>query len=188
MIEIQTAVFLNIKFFIFCYLLSYGQIKHLKNLFFVFSYRSMNVTRTSYEIEGRMINMDFVITPTYQHPTSPPAWTDFFQRVSWNTTLPPPKNLLCINLENHGIFMYRRCPPFFLDQDPCANWLEWIIYETPIPNGPIKMLHVKNGMNPNNIRNNTSICTHIMYELYTSQLEAKPIEEPATPVRHCTIL
>jgi hypothetical protein len=92
---------------------------------------------------------------------------------------------LCINLENHGIFMYRRCPPFFLDQDPCANWLEWIIYETPIPN---KMLHVKNGMNPNNIRNNTSICTHIMYELYTAQLEAKPREEPPTPNRQCAIL
>jgi hypothetical protein len=148
----------------------------------------MNVTRTSYEIEGQMINMDFIITPTYQHPTSRPAWTDFFQRVSWNTTIPPPKNLLCINLENHGIFVYRRCPPFALDKDPCANWLEWIIYGTPIPNGPIKMLHVKNGMNPNNIRNNTSICTHIMYELYTAQLEGKPKEDPPTPSRQCAIL
>ena len=163
-------------------------ISKLKNPLFPLSYRGMNVTRTSYEIEGQMINMDFIITPTYQNPTSRPAWTNFFQRVSWNTTLPPPKNLLCINLENHGIFVYRRCPPFTLDKDPCANWLEWIIYGTPIPNGPIKMLHVKNGMNPNNIRNNTSICTHIMYELYTAQLEAKPKEEPPTPSRQCAIL
>jgi hypothetical protein len=151
-------------------------------------YRSTNVTRTSYEINGQMINMDFLIYPTYQHPASRPSWTNFFQRVSWNTDLPPPKNLLTINLENHGLFVYRRCPPFTLDKDPCANWLEWIIYSPPGPYQPIKMLHVKEGRNPNNIRNNTSICTHIMYELYISQLEEKPKEDPPTPSRSCTIL
>lgn len=148
------------------------------------------MTRTSYEINEAMINMDFLITPTYQHPTARPSWTNFFQRVSWNTTLPPPKNLLCLNLENHGLFVYRRCPPFDLNQDPCANWLEWKTYVPPNPYHPIKMLHVKNGMNPNNIRNNTLICTHIMYDIYISQLEKVLEEQPPTPNpnQHCTIL
>ncbi len=146
------------------------------------------MTRTSYEINGVMINMDFLIIPSYQHPTARPAWTNFFQRVSWNTTLPPPENLLCINMENHGIFVYRKCPPFDLDKDPCATWLEWTTYTPPFPHGPLKLLHVKNGKNPNNIRNNTSICTHIMYELYISQLEAKPEEQTPAPNQCCAIL
>lgn len=117
-------------------------------------------------VGGSHINLDFVIiqSDTLQ-------WTEFFQRVPWNTTIPPPTNLLRIDLDSQGPLIYRRCPPFFLEQEPCSTWLEWIIMEPPITSRKIKVLRIKTGRNPANISNCTSICNHVNYELYVSQIQ-----------------
>ena len=148
----------------------------------LFYKRSLNLTRTSYVIGGSHINLDFIILASDNG-----QWTEFFQRVPWNTLIQPPTNLLRIDLDSQGALIFRRCPPFFLEQDPCSTWLEWIILEPPITSRAIKVLRIKSGRNPANIRNSTSICTHINYELYVSQIQPEtrcPVPAP-TRIRLC---
>jgi len=73
---------------------------------FSLSHRSTNVTRTSYEIHGLMINMDFLITPTYQHPTAGPSRTNFSNGTAGIRLSHPQKLVYAKNLENHGLFVY----------------------------------------------------------------------------------
>lgn len=152
-------------------------------------YRSINVTRTTYVLNGMAVNLDFIITPTFLPNSTTPLWTDFHQQVPWNTILEPPRNLRRLYLFDQGHFVYRRCPPFFLEADPCSSWLEWTIVPYPVINEPpIKTLRIKSGRNPASIRNSTLICTKINYDLYVKQLLllSHPItsNQPTTPANH----
>jgi hypothetical protein len=111
------------------------------------------------------------------------------QRIPWNTSIQPPQNLLRIDLDSQGAFIFHRCPPFFLEQDPCNTWLEWIILEPPVTSRAIKVLRIKNGRNPASIRNSTSICNHIDYELYVSQIQPDAQHPPQAPtiIRLCRL-
>lgn len=141
------------------------------------------MTRTSHVLNGMAINMDFIITPTFAPNSTTPLWTDFYQRVPWNTTLDPPRNLRVVTLVHQGQFIFRRCPPFFLEADPCSSWLEWTTIAYPVINDPpLKVLRIKPGKNPASIRNCTLICTQLNYDLYVTQLLAMlPPRDTAPP-------
>ena len=148
----------------------------------------MNVTRDYYFISGQRINIDFIVLPTHKDGILYPLWTNFYQRMNWNTNISPPSNLLLLTLINHGTYVYRRCPPFFLELDPCNSWLEWLVLETPNTSQLIKVLRIKDEANPNNILNNTSICNHIDYIEFVSQLETlSPPHAPRVQLNCCPL-
>ena len=135
--------------------------------------------------------MDFIIISSTKSNSITLQWSKFYQRIPWNTHTPIPEKLVRINLPEHGAFIYRNCPPFSLEMDPCSSWLEWQTIGPPLIQTPIKLLRIKNGKNPSNIRNNTTICTHIMYDLYIMEFDnaddtnETPLTQNPNPCRLC---
>lgn len=82
--------------------------------------------------------------------------------------------MFTLNIQHHGAFVYRRCPPFQLEADECSSWLTWEILPIPDISHGIQMLQVKAGKDPEDLDNRTGICSLLQFSLYSRQITHLP--------------
>ena len=142
-------------------------------------------------MDGKLVNPCCVILPVFNSIDANPSWCKYYQLVEWDLRFDVPKSLLLLELEEHGTFVYRRCPPFKLESEECGSWLQWGIVNRPGFKFGIKMLQVKQGEDPNDSKNGTKILSAINYFLYSHQITHHSFpsltKHPTTPTLSKTI-